>query len=283
MKLVRPRHDFTKVDPVVAMAFCVPTSREQSIDWHTQAWDGLCLHTNGSTLTGIDGRKNSTQENTLFLVKSKVRRGSWNPPDRKPPKLWCILFAASPALYATLPHLSSADPWKLVWKLNTEQASLFKNLFLKLVAEQSSNLPARHHASSAWLRLMLVEIERWAGKQTTGPSSPQNVPPDVLELWERVNEDAYLPGESEGLLQDAFPHYNSLRHRFKKAFGLSPQQMLQALRIDRAKHLLLGTQASVKEVANHLGYSRPHEFARAFRRQVGLTPTEWRANPLAKS
>ena len=33
---------------------------------------------------------------------------------------------------------------------------------------------------------------------------------------------------------------------------------------------------SVKEIAREIGYCRQHEFARAFRRHFGATPSEWR-------
>lgn len=45
------------------------------------------------------------------------------------------------------------------------------------------------------------------------------------------------------------PCHDSLRHRFRKLFGISPQGMLIRLRIDRAKELLRSSNLSVKEIA----------------------------------
>jgi AraC-like DNA-binding protein len=57
---------------------------------------------------------------------------------------------------------------------------------------------------------------------------------------------------------------DSLRHRFRKLFGISPQGMLIRLRMDRAKDLLRIGNLSVKEIAHELGYSRQHDLTRAF-------------------
>jgi len=267
------------VNPFVVLVGCVPTKKDTIIDWHTQRWDGICLHTDGSTTVGVGDKKFRSHENTLFFVKKNVPRGSWNSPDLKPPKLWCLLFTASRRLYENLPHLCQADPMKMIWRLSSEQVAVFKSLFVKLVSEEASNRPVRPFAISAWLQLLLIELERWASQKKSEKSFPENVAPDVLELWEKVNESVLNPGESNDMLQYIFPNYNSLRHRFKKAFGMSPQQMLFSLRIDHAKFLLLESDLRIKEIALRLGYARQHEFARAFHKQVGATPSHWRVNP----
>jgi AraC-like DNA-binding protein len=59
-------------------------------------------------------------------------------------------------------------------------------------------------------------------------------------------------------------------------FKAAPRDLLISLRMERAKNMLLETELSVSEVAERLGYARSHEFARAFHREVGCTPTWWR-------
>jgi AraC-like DNA-binding protein len=36
---------------------------------------------------------------------------------------------------------------------------------------------------------------------------------------------------------------------------------------------------TIKEIADQLGYERQHEFARAFRKHTGRTPSGWRTEP----
>ena len=72
------------------------------------------------------------------------------------------------------------------------------------------------------------------------------------------------------------PAYDSLRHRFQKLFGLSPRGLLVRLRMERAKELLRTTNISVKQIAQELGYSKQHEFTRAFHRFSGMSPNKWK-------
>jgi len=69
--------------------------------------------------------------------------------------------------------------------------------------------------------------------------------------------------------------------RFRALFvaqtGVSPMRYLQQARLRRARLLLVRTFLSVKEVMGLVGYSDPSHFARDFRRQHGLPPSEVRA------
>jgi AraC family transcriptional regulator len=62
----------------------------------------------------------------------------------------------------------------------------------------------------------------------------------------------------------------------KQATGHSPLQSLTALRVERAKTLVADPHLPVIEVAAACGYKSPSAFAQVFRRETGMTPTEWR-------
>ena len=67
-----------------------------------------------------------------------------------------------------------------------------------------------------------------------------------------------------------------LHRRFKRAFGVTPLQLLTQLRIERARDLLEHTSLSVKQVALRTGFRDPLYFSRVFRRTVGSPPSEAR-------
>jgi quercetin dioxygenase-like cupin family protein len=48
------------------------------------------------------------------------------------------------------------------------------------------------------------------------------------------------------------------------------------LRIDAARRLLRETKKSVITIANEVGYSNPSHFAQVFRKETGLSPTDYR-------
>lgn len=63
---------------------------------------------------------------------------------------------------------------------------------------------------------------------------------------------------------------------FRRAFHTTPYQFLLDLRIERAKTLLLTTLQSIAEIGASVGFSTPSHFATAFRRRVGISPSEYR-------
>jgi len=63
---------------------------------------------------------------------------------------------------------------------------------------------------------------------------------------------------------------------FKGAMGVSPSRYQIALRMDEAKRLLRETKKSVVEIALDVGYTNPSHFAQLFRKEAGLSPSDYR-------
>jgi AraC family transcriptional regulator len=63
---------------------------------------------------------------------------------------------------------------------------------------------------------------------------------------------------------------------FKNAMGVSPSRYLLTLRMDEARRLLRETKRSVVDIALDVGYANPSHFARFFRRETGLSPSDYR-------
>ena len=63
---------------------------------------------------------------------------------------------------------------------------------------------------------------------------------------------------------------------FTKRCGIPPKQYIIKKQISKAKELLAGTNATICEVANSVGFSDQMYFSRIFKKEVGLTPSEYR-------
>jgi AraC family transcriptional regulator len=65
---------------------------------------------------------------------------------------------------------------------------------------------------------------------------------------------------------------------FANAFHTTPYQFLLDRRIDRAKSRLLTTSLTIAEISTAVGFSTPNHFATAFKRRVGVSPSDYRRN-----
>src|SRR5690606_12692167 len=63
---------------------------------------------------------------------------------------------------------------------------------------------------------------------------------------------------------------------FTHEFALSPQAWVSAARLRWAKQQLVGSRASISDIAQRAGYSEQSALTRALRRESGLTPRQWR-------
>jgi LacI family transcriptional regulator len=67
-----------------------------------------------------------------------------------------------------------------------------------------------------------------------------------------------------------------LEQRFQSALHRNPREELIRVRMERARSLLSGADMSMASVAKESGFTSLAYFSRAFRRQNGLTPREYR-------
>lgn len=67
-----------------------------------------------------------------------------------------------------------------------------------------------------------------------------------------------------------------LAHAFRRETGVSPISYLIARRIQESRFLLRETDHSLFQIAQILGFSSQSYFSQSFRRQEGMSPTEYR-------
>ena len=202
--------------------------------------------------------------------------------ERQNPAFWVVHFSVDYNFLESLPVLANQDPKQRVWKLRKDQVDSFKWVFFHMMNERNSRQPHHEASTSAWLQLMLVNVQRWSEKATIPEiSSTSKANPDVQKLWPSIIDSVNQPAEFGSNIFD-IPNYDSIRHAFRKCFGCSPREMLIRLRMEQARSLLLETNLSIKEISDRSGYSRQNEFYRAFLKHCGCSPSDWRENPIGK-
>lgn len=95
----------------------------------------------------------------------------------------------------------------------------------------------------------------------------------ALDLMERTLDE---PVTVPALARAAGVSVRHLQGLFGRQFGVSPRDHYLALRLNRARRLLIETMMPALEVAAETGFASPASFTRAYRRQHGESPQETR-------
>jgi hypothetical protein len=257
---------------------CRTVARNDLVDWHAHRHDEFCLVFEGTPTIGHAGGKIVPQTDTLFLFKEGEMHGLWHS-GASMARLWLLEFHVGSLLRSHFRELFDRPPEERVLQLSTLQRQRFSSACQKLAFEKNESGSLNAFAACAWLTLLLVNVTRWLVlKPDLGVASDsrEEIDPQCFELWQKIHRHVLHPGSTGPLLFGQNPCHDSLRHRFRKIFGISPQGMLIRLRMDRAKELLRTSHLSVKEISRELGYSRQHDLTRAFHKYVGASPREWK-------
>lgn len=91
-------------------------------------------------------------------------------------------------------------------------------------------------------------------------------------IEENYRKDISLDDVSRSV--DISPYYFS--KLFKEESGENFIEYLTNIRIEKAKNLLIHSDMNIKNICIDTGYSDPNYFSRIFKKQVGITPTEYR-------
>lgn len=265
----------TEISPLEIL--CRTLAPDDLIDWHRQEHDEICLVLEGKPGIGHAGGKHVPSPDTLFVFKQGEMHGFWNSPQAKA-RLWLLEFRVSSALRSHFSELYERPPEQRILKLSMAQRQRFSSDCQKLAFERDAPGVLNTFAASARLILLLVNVTRWLtlSHKVELPHPDGEIDPKCFELWQKIRQQVAQPAATGPMLFGLNPCHDSLRHRFRKIFGISPQRMLIQLRMDRAKELLRTTELSVKEIAHEVGYTRQHDLTRAFHKYTGTSPSEWK-------
>lgn len=185
------------------------------------------------------------------------------------------------------------------WGYADKFAALFPQIDLqpdKMVTEHDALYCAG--GGMAWIDLSILLIERYCGHQVASDTAKSH----VLDA-SRTNQNIYASSRQRHFHSDndiiavqAFLEENvseqftvsslALRHnmtertllrRFKHACDITPRQYLQNLRIEKARKLLETTNSSIEKIVSAVGYEDMSSFTRLFKKQTGLSPSQYRA------
>lgn len=98
----------------------------------------------------------------------------------------------------------------------------------------------------------------------------------ILRAWSAYFAEPAAAWTVEKLASAAGLSRSAFHDRFKGIFGAPPLETLTRLRLEHARELLAGSQATLPDIAIAIGYHSESALIRAFKREFGVSPGQWR-------
>ena len=100
--------------------------------------------------------------------------------------------------------------------------------------------------------------------------------PGIGRALALIHQEIAAPWTAETLAKEVAMSRSAFTERFASLVGLPPIRYLTAWRMETAKVQLRETPKSIAQVAYGIGYESEEAFSRAFKREVGVSPSHWR-------
>ena len=132
-----------------------------------------------------------------------------------------------------------------------------------------------NHCRKLGLFMVLLSLLTDAAGPVSGGGSGLPVL-DIPKLTAYMKNNFQRPVYLEELARLASVSNATLMRHFRASFGCTPMEYLRSLRLRHAAELLLNSSLSVKEISDMSGFATQAYFFRAFRRDYGVSPAEFR-------
>ncbi len=154
------------------------------------------------------------------------------------------------------------------------QSERIRHVMEGFIDEANSPQPDAYEVARLYAGILGAYIERRLSiRNSEGDRSTRY---RMEELWRAVQDDISRPwttAEMARLVHLSEPHFYRV---VRKLHFCTPGEMLLHLRMDRAKALLLASDAKLESVAEGVGYASAFSFAKAFKKHTGAAPGRFR-------
>ena len=151
------------------------------------------------------------------------------------------------------------------------QPEAVREIFLRLLSMLNERAPGMQAES-------VILLERLLQMVALSPApSPGWHTQAILELAERMRVIPFAAYQESALAREFNVCPGHFRRLFRRHCGQSFYDYLLHCRMRQAAVWLEDTDLSVKEAADRAGYADPAQFTKLFKKQIGLSPRQYRA------
>lgn len=185
-------------------------------------------------------------------------------------------FFATPTgeLPVEMQPLVRGDDWQRAFSPKNTRA--MRSVVQQIIDCPFMGITKRLYLQGKVFELMALQLNGILDDDTAAPSV--SLKPDMIariyHAAEILRSHLEQPPSQTELAQQVGVGYCTLHKGFRSLFGVTPFAYLTRQRMEQAKRLLREPHCTVTEVANQVGYVNPSQFAAAFKRQFGITPSD---------
>lgn len=134
-----------------------------------------------------------------------------------------------------------------------------------------------YHMALLDLEVLQLLIALWHHRGKEESSFTENVNKKIDGIMQYLQEHYNEQSNIEKLAEAWGVSSRYLRKYFEEKVGMSCMDYITVMRMNRAKELLWESTKSITEVAMETGYGTSQYFSRMFKKEVGMTPSEYRS------
>ena len=103
---------------------------------------------------------------------------------------------------------------------------------------------------------------------------------ESISLMEGTPERRFSLRQLAAVSNMSVPSYTK---KFRQATGVSPMEYLFKVRLVQVRHFLAETDLTIGEIATRCGFCTPNYLIKLFRRELGITPVQYRREQFEKN
>ncbi len=275
--------DTTRADiPIECLSFSAAPALAQATYPHRHDFYEVLYITGGAGTHYIDFNAYEIKPNTFYFI-SPGQVHYWE--TTVPIEGEILVFTSdflllAPSDYMVLHELSFFHTVEGKPTLTVGEAdhAHIQALFQSLAAEFRSNKFRTSSVLRAYLHILLIHIQRICAQQDDASDSPADNAAQSLtrQFKQLVAQPANLGQSVNDYASQLSVSVNHLNKIIKTTTGYTPGQLIRQEVVLEAKRLFRHTELNATEIAFRLGFTDPSYFGRYFKREVGVSPGQFR-------
>lgn len=154
-----------------------------------------------------------------------------------------------------------------------DTASLYKKL--NILFEEYPKSKSKPMLLMSMLYLFFAHVEKKVTLKRTSLSNQEEYVRGAVKYMEENYFDKISMEDVATFVKISEKYMCKL---FKQIIGTTPQAHLKWIRLKKAEALLIDTHLPINEIATSVGYENTVDFSQMFRKQKGITPSQFRKN-----